>query len=401
MWFCFFVIFVRVFDMRSLLWNRRKGFTLVELLVVIAIIGVLVGLLLPAVQAAREAARRMQCSNNMKQIGLAAHNFESAYKKLPPGQVFTTDAYVVNPIWTDHLTWIGSLCYILPYIEQQTISTAFTSNLSMDMNDYQVTPDSSTPINPRRQPYWNIPAIGGDVDVTPNFFGATSTRIPSFECPSDNAQLGRKINGSGDFTLWMIRTPAGPNFGGYVMNDQPGDPVVRNHQVTNYLGVAGRLEASAAQLGIPTTNTFGVAEIDDYTGLLPHLRQVKFGEVQDGLSNTLLFGEVTGDFGDRHRGARRFRSFGWCVGTLGVQFNTRPIANAVTAPVPLPAPYQPSPTGPRWNFESVKFNSRHSGRIVNFTLGDGGVKPLSPTLDAEVMLRLAGCSDGYAFESPE
>ena len=70
----------------------RRGFTLVELLVVIAIIGVLVGLLLPAVQAAREAARRMSCSNNFKQIGLGIHNYHSAYKQLPMHVGGTTES---------------------------------------------------------------------------------------------------------------------------------------------------------------------------------------------------------------------------------------------------------------------------------------------------------------------
>jgi prepilin-type N-terminal cleavage/methylation domain-containing protein len=106
--------------------NRlRKGFTLVELLVVIAIIGILVGLLLPAVQAAREAARRMSCQNNLKQIGLASHNYESAYKVLPSGSVGAVNANgsCCAPGWRDpmnaglpwgHFSWAA---IILPYCE--------------------------------------------------------------------------------------------------------------------------------------------------------------------------------------------------------------------------------------------------------------------------------------------
>ncbi len=96
---------------------RHSAFTLVELLVVIAIIGILIALLLPAIQAAREAARRSSCSNNMRQIGVAVHGFELAYKRLPPGAVWNNgqNGFSRGP----------TLVYLLPYIEEQPLFNAF------------------------------------------------------------------------------------------------------------------------------------------------------------------------------------------------------------------------------------------------------------------------------------
>lgn len=129
--------------------SSRSAFTLVELLVVIAIIGILVGLLLPAVQAAREAARRMQCQNNLKQLGLAAHNFESTYKTFPPGEWTraSTTAITSRPAWTT---------VIMMFVEQSNKFNQFdfrvdinshANNLAarqQDVNTYLCPSDPST-----------------------------------------------------------------------------------------------------------------------------------------------------------------------------------------------------------------------------------------------------------------
>lgn len=108
--------------------SRRKAFTLVELLVVIAIIGVMVGLLLPAVQAAREAARRMSCSNNMRQLGLAMQNYESAVRRIPPSAC-------VNPKTTANASWSihGRL---FPYLEQNVLANQI--DLSLNWSNYPI-----------------------------------------------------------------------------------------------------------------------------------------------------------------------------------------------------------------------------------------------------------------------
>jgi len=107
----------------NVLGSARKAFTLVELLVVIAIIGVLVALLLPAVQAAREAARRMQCSNNLKQIGLALHNYHDTNNKFPPGSILNDGAADINGPYST--TWTIAL---LPFMEMNNLADQYNHN---------------------------------------------------------------------------------------------------------------------------------------------------------------------------------------------------------------------------------------------------------------------------------
>jgi prepilin-type N-terminal cleavage/methylation domain-containing protein/prepilin-type processing-associated H-X9-DG protein len=142
--------------------SHRVGFTLVELLVVIAIIGVMVGLLLPAVQAAREAARRMQCGNNLKQLSLALHNYEGTYKTLPPSRI------------TTGLSRHGFAAYMLPFIEQRSV---------YDIYDFNVR--------------WS----------DPKNFAATQTVINTWICPSTPA--GRLVPTAAAQTAYVTIPAAG------------------------------------------------------------------------------------------------------------------------------------------------------------------------------------------------
>lgn len=210
--------------------SRRRGFTLVELLVVIAIIGVLVALLLPAVQAAREAARRTQCINNLRQFGLAAHNFEDTRKTLPP-RVHTT---VLN----------GCRCssgatpqvMMLPFMEGKNKSDLF--DLNYDTN-------SDSPIDaPPICPTGTIPAkTGANAQARLN-------DLKVFLCPSD-----------------------------------PSSARTFNAARMNYMGSLG---GSASMSG--GTNLDGIFAMAVQTGVeLPGRR---LGEVTDGTSNTAIFAEV-------------------------------------------------------------------------------------------------------------
>ncbi len=124
----------------------RKGFTLIELLVVIAIIAMLIALLLPAIQRAREAARRMQCINNLKQIGLAMHNYESVFGTFPPGYIATLSSGNGEPEFTGGGFGWGSM--LLPYLDENRLYD--TINFNTLRADY---PDAGSPVPiPKTQP---------------------------------------------------------------------------------------------------------------------------------------------------------------------------------------------------------------------------------------------------------
>ncbi len=144
-------------------YNKRQAFTLVELLVVIAIIGVLVGLLLPAVQAAREAARRMSCSNNFKQIGLAMHNYHSAYNQLPQ-QMGGTKGYSGQPnYWkSSNQLLLSVFVGMTPFMEQQAMWERIRDGVGTDQ------PNGVPPWNSSWEPYRTV--------------------LPGLRCPSDPGQ---------------------------------------------------------------------------------------------------------------------------------------------------------------------------------------------------------------------
>ncbi len=250
--------------------QKTSGFTLVELLVVIAIIGVLVGLLLPAVQAAREAARRMSCSNNIKQVGLAMHNYHSAFKQLPlHGSGTGFDNATMN--WFDDTvrtsqSELSFLVGLLPFIEQQGLWENITNPLVARLDGQTTCPggDVACP--------W--PAMGpvpgasvGGADPTDNYI-PWRTELSAFRCPSDP---GTQLPGWG-------RTNYAASFG------DSNFPTLTHGPLSNQLGT---------HTNRATNHRAGAR------GMFTVRQTMRFRDVIDGLSNTIAGAEIATDLGDR------------------------------------------------------------------------------------------------------
>jgi len=297
-----------------------RGFTLVELLVVIAIIGILVALLLPAIQSARESARRAQCVNNLKQVGVAFQNYHDTYKQLPVG------AY--SCCWG---TWQMA---ILPFIEEKQLADL-----------YQFLP-KNYPVFDDRYRYDNDSAAAPSLTPPMRNFDVTSKRIATLTCPSDEPQIA-----SG-----FPNARAGLTFHNYVANF--GNT---NHVGTTYPG-----STPIKYLGSPFIGQ------DDGSFGPNHKLFTTFRRIVDGLSKTLLVSEtVQGQGGD----LRGLTWWGWAAGFETYASPNGSDPDRMQRPADCKSEIVPNPpclpaAGPLFNNAA---RSRHPGG-VNVAMCDASVQ---------------------------
>ncbi len=238
--------------MKSLV-KKKLGFTLIELLVVIAIIAVLIALLLPAVQQAREAARRTQCKNNLKQLGLSFFNYESTYGQFPP-------VGTVESLPTPDLNAHGFLEYLLPYMDQGNLYTQINFSVPIDFGTA-----SGGPVN--------LSSVGGlNYTASQNFNALSSAVITGLMCPSVPRSSSVVISQDSEFGQNGV---AGAYSVGSA-NDYGAASGIRHTLANIYDAAKGNASINAH--GILTTNDL----------------QPTLAKVSDGTSNTFLMCEVAG-----------------------------------------------------------------------------------------------------------
>ena len=244
--------------------RQSLGFTLVELLVVIAIIGVLVGLLLPAVQAAREAARRMSCSNNFKQLGLGIHNYHSAYKQLPihKSGTGTNGGNWFNSSLTQNNGQLSMIVGLVPFVEGQALWEQISNPLLADANG----PTDMTGDETQYNAMGPTPDGNGIAVSANNFYTPWATELPFLRCPSDP---GRGL----------------PAFGRTNYAACLGDsPFLGNTGPRNISWIVAKDEATNSRRS--------------QRGMFVPGQKAAFRDCLDGLSNTVMMGEIKTDLGD-------------------------------------------------------------------------------------------------------
>ena len=349
-----------------------KGFTLVELLVVITIIGILIALLLPAVQAAREAARRTQCSNSLKQLALGCLNFESTNGAFPRGNTGTTGTFPDGGA----TSW---MFLALGYTEQ--------SNL-----------------------YDQVVALGSlQAAVNRKLLGKFSPRMPLARCPSD-------IWESNDGQLQNFVGCTGPQ-----CNNPPGGCDSPFQKYCN--GQVGSGETVPPAISPLTYVGYGPSMSWGNTGTVSLIRgmfsrggsdgkggaRIRVSDVTDGMSNTLLLGELLAEFSEfqRYNATDGSGNAGWAGGNSVAQGQTIQPINWQIDSVPTSVTrFQPCSacTGDRnhclWNWSVTwGFKSNHPGG-ANFALADGSVVFISELIDHRTYQYLGCRNDNQPVSVP-
>ena len=370
--------------------HKPRGFTLVELLVVIAIIGILVGLLLPAVQAAREAARRMQCSNNMKQLGLATHNFADAKRGVLPSGCRDYN----------FMTWVS---FILPYLEQsnryEKMSISYVAaNATSGSGGFVYDPSNRTE--------------GGRYDRKQNIlpWGGQGGGVASFKCPSgleNPFRVGANLWPKTNYLACIGQTAVGD------AQERTGAIIAggTRWRITNYYGLK-RIGGNAADVvqelgalfgnGVPPIGGTAATRIAAFS----KERGETLASCTDGLSNTAMFSEglQTGDGPTPHA---TFSDFRGSVRGENAFFSTYYEPNTKNPDELMSASYcQNTPISPciAENAPSgyavrVSARSLHPGG-VNMVRGDGSVTFVSQNVDRQVW-RATGTSQGGEVASVE
>jgi len=353
--------------------RRSGGFTLVELLVVIAIIGILIALLLPAVQAAREAARRSQCSNNLRQIGLALHNYENSHSSFPPGRLDVSPDG--NP--NQRTTWGISL---LPHLEQSSLKSQFNHKLSESARE-------------------NIVVI--------------QTFVTSYLCPTDINTDKLEMPPSGVFataaTFTNLGLPTGiaPSSYKCMGGASPARAAPVNlgacfwdvNAMIQHPEWSGNVSVLAPSFPATTTAAGNPWQPNSWRGLMyvvnhntqpqgRRLNTVRTQDVRDGLSNTLALVETHTVSDNRSRALWAGRNQ-HSITAAFVSLGTR-----------MPDILRCQTTGIDWDLCNRSFASLHPGGS-NALLADGAARFYNRTLDGRVFMALSTIAGGESLPDLE
>jgi prepilin-type N-terminal cleavage/methylation domain-containing protein len=362
---------------------KRRGFTLIELLVVIAIIAILIALLVPAVQKVREAAARTTCSNNLHQFGIAAHNYQSTFKRLPPGM---------------DKQHAGCFIYLLPYLELEPQFRVFS-------------------FDPKFFPYYtnpaNRPASTGLLSVPrpPNIYGIEGN-FSIFLCPSAK-QPGDTVTALLHAPyynpyLWSTSNPSGGNYNNalgskvraHTYSSNPGGVIIgRSH----YMAMGGERRFDPERKGAPDEGLGVFANGNDFRGLFGYDSTWGLDRVPDGTSNTIMFMEMWGGHIDWNGGGGL--SNGWSTPSWVAGFNWSGFGmcpNATNANCCSGGTFTNGQCMGNWRAAPFfgmsfgTFGALHSGDRAQTCMADGSVRSFPADMPFAVFQALSARADGVS-----